>query len=314
MTSNTDSLIIGNRADLARGFDGLIDELKIYNRTLSASEILDECYGRNNSTSGLVLYTKFDEGSGTSAIDSSGTQPAGSITGATYSTDVFIKSRSSISNRFLLRDFGTCLSFNGTSSNVNCGNSNGLNTTGDVSFCFWYRLAAKHYNGGPRYYVIRKDKPYIVNFNPNGTFEVALHNGTSYIALATDKNAWEAGEWHHLAFTSSTTTGRVIYLDGVNIKSSAITVTPVGTSSTLHIGSQDNSSSWFNGQLDEVVIYHKALSSTEVSDMYWKGIYSTDNMKGFYKFDEGSGTTAIDYSDNGNTGTIANAVYLPSIH
>lgn len=96
MTANTDSLIIGNRADLARGFDGLMDELKIYNRTLSASEILNECYGRNNSTSGLVLYAKFDEGSGTSAIDSSGTQSAGTITGATFSTNVPIKTRTLI--------------------------------------------------------------------------------------------------------------------------------------------------------------------------------------------------------------------------
>lgn len=90
---NSESLYIGNTSNLIRSFDGKIDEVKIYNRALSAGEILDSFYGNVVSDTGLVLHTTFNEGSGVIAIDSSGTQADGTITGATYSTDVFIKPR-----------------------------------------------------------------------------------------------------------------------------------------------------------------------------------------------------------------------------
>jgi hypothetical protein len=42
VNTNPDDFIIGNRAnDLARGFDGIIDEVRIYNRVLSGAEITD---------------------------------------------------------------------------------------------------------------------------------------------------------------------------------------------------------------------------------------------------------------------------------
>lgn len=92
-TANSAALRIGNNSANSRNFDGKLDEIKVYNRVLSPTEITDEFNGNNSSTSGLVLYTKFDEGSGSAAIDSSGTQANGTITGATYSTDVFMKPR-----------------------------------------------------------------------------------------------------------------------------------------------------------------------------------------------------------------------------
>lgn len=93
LSPNISNLRIGNRAAGDRTFNGLIDEVKIWNRGLSASEVEADCFGRNVSTSGLVLHAKLDEGSGTAAIDSTGTQANGTVTTATYSSDVFMKPR-----------------------------------------------------------------------------------------------------------------------------------------------------------------------------------------------------------------------------
>lgn len=76
-------------------YNGLMDEVMIFTRALSAQEIADLYYtGTTANLANLVGYYKFDEGSGTAAIDSSGTQANASISGGnTYSTDVHFKAR-----------------------------------------------------------------------------------------------------------------------------------------------------------------------------------------------------------------------------
>lgn len=54
-----------------RSFDGSIDELKIYNRGLSTSEVSD-LFNMKNIISGLAAYWSFNEGTGINVADSSG--------------------------------------------------------------------------------------------------------------------------------------------------------------------------------------------------------------------------------------------------
>lgn len=93
ITSSTDGFIVGNRPGTDTSFDGKIDRLKIYSRTLTANEILDEFCGNPVSTTSLIAQYEFDEGSGTTLTDSSGNGLNCTITGATYSTDVTRKQR-----------------------------------------------------------------------------------------------------------------------------------------------------------------------------------------------------------------------------
>ena len=97
INSNSDTLVIGNNhaSTLNRCFDGRIDEVKAFNRALSATEVAKDFYGVPYDPTGLVLEARFDEESGTSAIDSSGNQANGTITGATYSGEVFMVPRTS---------------------------------------------------------------------------------------------------------------------------------------------------------------------------------------------------------------------------
>jgi len=67
ISSNNYHTIIGDRSALDRSFTGSIDEVRIYNRALSAEEIR---YHYNHG--GPVASWNFDEGSGTVIHDSSG--------------------------------------------------------------------------------------------------------------------------------------------------------------------------------------------------------------------------------------------------
>ena len=63
--------------------NGIIDEVRIFNRALDASEVLD-AYNGSPSATGLVAYWDFNEGGGSVAIDRSTNTNNGTITGATW--------------------------------------------------------------------------------------------------------------------------------------------------------------------------------------------------------------------------------------
>jgi hypothetical protein len=71
-TGNTKPLLIGRRDD-GLYLGGLIDDVRIYNRALSAEEIGTVMYGKpTGSDPNLVAYWNFDEGAGQTAADASG--------------------------------------------------------------------------------------------------------------------------------------------------------------------------------------------------------------------------------------------------
>jgi len=90
---NQTLLGIGFRPDTgAEFFKGNLDQAFISNQALSLAEIQDIYYKGKYPTSKLTNFWTFDEGSGTTAMDSIGSVH-GTITAATYSTDVRMKPR-----------------------------------------------------------------------------------------------------------------------------------------------------------------------------------------------------------------------------
>ena len=81
-------LCIGNNCS-NRTFDGQIDDARMYNRILTATEAAD-LYNSGNtppvSSTGLVGWWKLDEATGTSAADSSGNSNTGTLTNFNFNT------------------------------------------------------------------------------------------------------------------------------------------------------------------------------------------------------------------------------------
>ena len=88
-TPNVGTLEIEAGGDFAHHYEGNIDNLSIWSKTLSQQEIQQyiNC-PPNGSESDLVVYWNFEEGSGTTALDLTSNGNNGTINGATYSTDV----------------------------------------------------------------------------------------------------------------------------------------------------------------------------------------------------------------------------------
>ena len=77
ITSNFD-VSVGANADAGRFFDGLIDEISLWNVALSATQVSDLfSNGLNGSETGLLHYYTFEDGPGSTSL----TDQVGSING-----------------------------------------------------------------------------------------------------------------------------------------------------------------------------------------------------------------------------------------
>jgi len=198
------------------------------------------------SISGLVAAYAFNEGAGSTVADASGNNNTGTISGATWTTG---------------GRFGSALVFNGGSAVVTIPSAASLQlTTGmtleawvyPTSMLSWWRsIVDKNVD---QYYLMAssdQNRPAV-----GGTWGAGNRNlyGPAALPLNT---------WTHLAATFDGTTVR-LYVNGVEVASQTQT-TPLTTSTaTLQIGGDAYSGENFAGRIDEVRIYNRALSPSEI--------------------------------------------------
>ena len=123
--------------------------------------------------------------------------------------------------------------------------------------------------------------------------------------------------WHHIFVTISSTEGAKLYYDG-NLIGSKSSATAITSSLTTRIGRDGNGTSAFNGQVDDVRLYNRALSASEITNLYnsQKAAFPTvskptlsDGLVGYWNFDTGvGGSTVYDMSPGTttNNGTMTN--------
>ena len=135
------------------------------------------------------------------------------------------------------------------------------------------------------------------------------------------------GLWHHIA-ASYDGTNMNIYVDGSKESLSGDINVTFDTKSSGKVLIGDNSdtsvpagSYRFKGSIDEVSVFNKALSADEILELYKSGselnlisnsgdYVSSSNLVGYWRFNEGTGTTVGDASSKGNDGTIYGANWI----
>ncbi|RPJ24737.1 MAG: LamG domain-containing protein, partial [Planctomycetaceae bacterium] len=205
----------------------------------------------------LVGWWKFDDGSGTTAADSSGRGQNGTLTNEPTWSAAGV--------------YGGCLQFDGTNDRVAI---TGTWTLPQYTVAFWFRQ-----DGG-----VGSQKTLICLQNSTvGASGIMCEIGTDgrvrfshrapFAATggAANENLYVAGPatgtWHHLALVK-TATDMMTYIDGVQAatQANANTFDMAGTS--LTIGDLDNRQMrpW-NGPIDDVRIYNTALTLAEIQQV-----------------------------------------------
>jgi hypothetical protein len=199
--------------------------------------------------SGLVAAYGFDETSGATVVDSSGNNNTGTLGAGVARSQ---------------GRFGGALLFNGDSS-VTVPNSASLNLTTGMTLEAWVFPTAstswattimKEQTNGLAYslYASSSANRPIVYFNTGkSTTRHRYLSGPAALPLNT---------WSHLAATYDGVTLR-LYINGAQVSSQPQTGSIITSTGALRIGG-DSAGEFFRGLIDEIRIYNRALSPSEI--------------------------------------------------
>ncbi|WP_288438470.1 endo-beta-N-acetylglucosaminidase H [uncultured Chryseobacterium sp.] len=130
-------------------------------------------------------------------------------------------------------------------------------------------------------------------------FVVSINNVQQKLASATALNA---NTWYHVAATYDGSNMK-IYINGILDATKAQTGS-VNSTGAFNVGYLYNTSRNFNGKIDEVRVWKRSLSQTEISQNMCNVSVPATSLAAYWKFNEGSGSTVQDTSGNGVTLTL----------
>ena len=203
------------------------------------------------SDEGLVAYFNFDEGEGDITFDLSGNCNDGIVYGAAWTPG----------------KYENALLFNGINNYVNIPYSDSLNITEDITIEAWVKqniLMDPDYN-----IVVESQTDYGWFFGTtSGKAAWLIGNPVGYWNLVCVDETLTDG-WNHIAGTYKASTGTAnLYLNGNLVISRSGTAQPNKHPGGFKIGLGTASNYPFNGTIDEVKIYNRTLSASEIKEEY----------------------------------------------
>ncbi|MFA6512534.1 MAG: LamG-like jellyroll fold domain-containing protein, partial [Patescibacteria group bacterium] len=303
----------------------IISDTRIYSTALTDAEIADIYFSglvsrnqtvevdRFDGTKGQnpVGIWHFDESSGTTAADSSIYRNDLTVySGASWNTQSLGAANNLTRN--LKLDGSTGIASRSADTDLNFG-------TGSFSVSTWFRhsstisgtdtLLADYGTAGWKVYM--NSSGYIC-FGVDD--DITFGPDDSACSTAT-QGSYADSKWHHLEAVKTSTASLTLYLDGQRV---ALTPTVTATSSLnsssgLFVGADTNNSNYWDGWIDELVIYPESRTEAQAKTDY-QGIQTgvsyasqasdpfTNGLISYWKMDESSGTL-IDSSGNNYTGT-----------
>ncbi|MBN1990153.1 MAG: leucine-rich repeat protein, partial [Bacteroidales bacterium] len=140
----------------------------------------------------------------------------------------------------------------------------------------------------------------------SGSLIFQCANGTTNSEIKTDAAVVTTNTWHHVATTISSAGAATIYIDGTAVKSGSVSAPNNVTRANNWLGksawSVDN---YFKGTMDEVSIWHKALTQADIEAIKQTSPTGNENkLAAYYNFNQTTGTTLTDATGNAKNGTL----------
>lgn len=206
-------------------------------------------------TDGLVAYYPFSG----NANDVSGNNNNGSVSGAVLTED-----REGVSQ--------SAYNFDGDNDYIQVPDSNSLDLTNTLTIATWMKLdsydGTSHGGGSPN--VISKAysnyEPYRLELLSNKTV-LCLASSSSYREFPLVQTAVPINQWTHVAITYNN--GSLNFYHNGTLTGTATTSidTLRTTTGSLYIGARKPSNNTIDGTLDEIRIYNRVLSLSEIQEL-----------------------------------------------
>jgi hypothetical protein len=262
----------------SRWFNGSLDDIAIYNRALTQQEITALYQGANTTTNcptfpaslaqGLVGYWPFCG----NANDESGNGNNGTVNGATLTTDRF-------------GNAGKAYSFDGNGDYIGASSNNLPSAERTISI--WFNGSS--FLGGPAllgYGGNGCGSSFFVAINQPPIPNVIINQSHCVVdSLTSPFSINDTNSWHHLVITTSQN-GTNHFIDGQKTAENSTFISNTYVSNRdFAIGSNvgndgympwvDANQTWWKGSLDDIAIWNRALSQSEITQLYNQGICQT---------------------------------------
>jgi len=224
----------------------------------------------------------------------------------------------------LVAGYNRAMLFDVTNNYVNCGGASGvLNITGSITLGAWVYVP----NLSASSVVVTKGNvdggastvQYNLYIDANNAVKLQLSNGSTAATIYTGTSAVAVNTWTHVAATFNASSGTAkIYVDGVSqsITGGSTGLSALGSTAIVcYIGADKYTDRYyFNGLINEVVIYNSELTLAQVQALATTGpnggplppdpmsLSNSSNVVGYWRND--GNVTWTDRSANSNTGTV----------
>ncbi|MGC3991952.1 MAG: LamG domain-containing protein [Chthoniobacteraceae bacterium] len=233
-------------------FNGIVDDFRIYRGALSAADV------QTLANTG-VAHLKFDETSGTTAVDSTRNGWNGTLVNSpTWTTGKINNavSLASASSQYVTLPSGVVASQTGST----LAGWVYLNSVSN-----WQRIF--DFGTGTTKYMFLTP----TNSSTSKIRFAITTSGSSGEQKIDGTAALGASAWHHVAVTLTGSTG-TLYVDGAQVgQNTAMTLTPssLGTTTQNYLGkSQFTADPYLNGLVDDFHIYSGALTAAQIATLY----------------------------------------------
>jgi len=264
-------VLIGARED-GQYLNAAIDDVRIYNRVLSAEEI--------SILHGLAGHWKFGDGAGAVAVDSSPSANDANLFGGTIWTADCVGNGA--------------IEFDGSGDYATTSQNFSPPSAGAVAF--WMRGSGTL---SARQRLFGVNGNWEVRQETNGTlsFDLGASPFVGNEPFSTLTPVDEKDRWYHIvAMFDDSDDSFSVYIDGELVTSgtSPVNLVPQPTG-PLSFGTRTGSSEYWKGALRDFRVYNRPLSNAEIA--------SLSGVIAHWKLDETSGSVAIDSSVAGNDAT-----------
>jgi hypothetical protein len=263
MIASTQDIAIGNvNATDNRYWNGLLDDVRIYDTDLSASEVAE--LANPDSVTGPIAHWKLDETSGTTAVDSEGGHDGALTNGPVWIPGTI--------------DGG--LDFDGLNDRVSVGT---IDVSGSgLTMMGWFNAETIPTSDGR--IISKADGPNAsdawwqlstTDSGSNRYIRMRIKAGGTTTTLADSSVNLTTNQWYFAAATYDNASAAMkLYLDGAEVASATHAVggaVDTGPTVPVAIGANGTLERFFDGVLDDIRIYNRALNATEISDLFTSG-------------------------------------------
>lgn len=176
-----------------------------------------------------------------------------------------------------------------SNADVNCGHLSKLQMTTGLTISAWINLNT---TTGQQAIVskwpgVMAQDQFLFYINGNKT-GMAIGKPSASAGGYVGNTSLTSGVWYHVVATWDNTGLHQTYVNGVlDINSTSTVFTSINNTATnsLFIGSQNGTSRFFNGKIDDVMIFNKKLSLSEINTLGALTYTVTNNLVSKYSFD-----------------------------